>query len=141
MRRKVLWSIALAFAACGGSEGSVDAGACSFAGAPLLTLPSDSGKLEVAVRSCPQPPVLGVDTFELTVTDAHGVAQDGLSLAVLPWMPSMAHGVGTSPVVTAAGGGSYVVSSVYLDMQGSWQLQTQISGPVNDSVTPTIDIP
>ncbi len=130
----------LGAAACGASGGASDAGACTFPAQPFLTLPSDSGRLTVALRGCPQPPTQGVNTIEYTITADGGIPQDGLTLSVLLWMPAMAHG-GNAPPVTPLGDGGYRLDDVYLYMAGSWQLQTKISGPETDSVTPTIQVP
>jgi hypothetical protein len=107
-----------------------------------FTMTSQSGALNVEVRTSPQPPERGTNAIELTVTDASdGKPHDGLTVAVKPWMPAMNHGSSAIPVVTAAGNGKYVVTEVYLFMPGHWELQTSFTGAVTDYVVPAVDIP
>jgi hypothetical protein len=148
MKRGLTLLFALGVAAAGGpgctggDSGGGDGGSCSdFPSQPFLTQTSDAGDLQIALRSCPdQPPVQGVDNIQYTITDTAGTPQDGLTLDILPWMPSMDHGA-NAPTVTASGNGNYVASDIYLFMAGSWQLETTIKGPgTNDSVAPVFDI-
>jgi hypothetical protein len=127
---------------CAGGSGGSDGGSCSdFPSEPFLTQLSDAGDLQIALRSCPeQPPVQGVDNIQYTITDTAGAPQDGLTLSIVPWMPSMGHGA-NAPTVTANGDGTYVASDVYLFMAGNWALETTITGPeTNDSVVPVFPI-
>ena len=114
----------------------------SFPASALSTMTSDGGKLHVAVHSAPyQPLVAGLDCLELVVTDAStGAGVDGLSITMTPWMPAMGHGADTTPLFSALGQGRYVFSNVSLFMPGEWQLRTQFSGEVNDSVEPTFSV-
>jgi hypothetical protein len=113
----------------------------SFDGAALLTLKSDSGTAEVAVRSSPQPPARGEDAFQFTLTDATGNPMPGLVLSVQPWMPAMGHGSSVTPDVRETQPGTYLVTNVVLSMPGSWQLRTSVRGSVKDSFAPTFEIP
>ena len=131
--------------ACGSSEApasSGDGGTSVFPSSTLAVVASDGGKLQIAVRSAPyQPLIAGLESLELIVTDAStGAAIDGLSITMTPWMPAMGHGSDTTPVVTGFGQGRYVVTDVSLFMPGEWQLRTQFSGPVTDSVEPTFTV-
>jgi hypothetical protein len=124
---------------CGGS--AKPAPAPSFGGAALLTLESDSGSLEVTVRSSPQPAARGEDAFQFTLTDASGKPISGLALSVQPWMPAMGHGSSVTPDVQESQPGTYLVTNVILSMPGSWQLRTSVQGSVKDSFAPTFEIP
>jgi hypothetical protein len=141
MRRFWLAAVALgAIAACGGGDesGSTD----SFPADPYTNVASTSGALKVAVRTAPsQPPPRGTCTVELTITDATGAPQDGLDVAVVPFMPSHGHGASVKPNVVAKGGGRYLVSNVSLFMPGSWELRATISGRVNDHATAVVTVP
>src|ERR1700733_7235550 len=78
-----------------GSAGDPDASASadgSFAGDPYVSVSSDNGGLKLDVRTDPQPPPRGTCTAEITIPDANGAPQDGLTLAIVPWMPAMGHG-------------------------------------------------
>ncbi len=117
--------------------------ACS--GAPAatsfpLSVTSDSGALHIDVSASPDPPVIGTDTLELTITRvADGAPEDGLTVDVKPYMPSMGHGTATT-TVTPEGSGQYLVTDVYLYMAGVWQLKTTIAGPVSDHAEPTFQL-
>jgi len=132
-----LASLALV-AGCSGEAIEGDPG--GFPSAPLTTVTSDSGALTIAVRTSPtQPPGRGSITVEYTIT-ADGAA-DEMTLAVVPWMPSMGHGASTEPTVAAMGGGRFVVSGVDLFMPGRWELRTTTSGSVDDSAIIPLQIP
>jgi hypothetical protein len=106
-----------------------------------MTVTSDSGSLHVELTSTPNPPVVGTNRVELTVTRASdGAPQEGLSVDVLPWMPAMDHGTSTTPTVTAEGGGKYLVTNLYFFMAGTWVLKTNFSGPVSDHAEPTFEL-
>ena len=105
-----------------------------------MSVPSDAGQLRLDLTAIPNPPKVGTDTFELTVVDAKdGTPRDGLSMSVVPWMPSMGHGT-SIPTVTPEGGGKYVLSDVYLFMPGTWEFKIAFSGPVSDHADPTFEI-
>jgi hypothetical protein len=142
VRRRACLAAALflASAACSSpNPGPASSGAC-FAGAPYTTTASSSGALAIAVSTCPQPPSVGTNEVQLTITQASdGTPVDGLTLDVEPWMPSMGHGTSTT-TVAPQGGGVYLVTEVYLYMQGSWALRTTISGPMSDNASPLLQI-
>jgi hypothetical protein len=140
---KSLWVLALLapLAACGSS-----APVCNpdptFSGPPLMTgLKSTSGNLNLNVSSDPDtsPLVRNCFAFQYVITDSSGQPVDGLTLSVEPWMVQMSHGSSLTPVVTPMGNGVYQLTSVYLYMEGEWQLQTTISGSA-DTFTPTVQV-
>jgi len=112
----------------------------TFPAEPYMTVTTDSGTLHVAVRTSPQPPEVGNDDVELTVTDASGNPRDELAVSVKPWMPAMNHGT-SETTITPEGGGKYLVTNVYLYMSGVWQLQIAFAGAVSDHVEPEIELP
>lgn len=131
-------SAALALVACG--SGAVG-GDPTFGTAPFATVTTDSGKLDVALYSSPDP-IGRVSSVELVVTDAvSGAPVDALGLDITPWMPAMGHGASTLPVVVAKGDGVYVASDVVLAMPGEWQLRTKVSGTVDDTFVTTVEVP
>ena len=107
----------------------------------LLSLPTDGGKLSVELRSSPQPPARGDDAVQMRFRDTSGAPASGLTISMVPWMPAHGHGTSVKPVVTETEPGVYVAAPVNLFMAGAWQLITTITGPVDDSVTPTLDVP
>jgi hypothetical protein len=130
---------ALALTACSGPAPT--SGTPTFSGTVYLTATSASGALRVDMRTWPQPPAMGTNALELTVTDAaDGAPRDDLTVAVSPWMPAMNHGSSAIPTVTPQGHGKYLVTEVYLFMPGLWQLRTSFSGGVTDHVTPAVEI-
>jgi hypothetical protein len=141
MKRLTLLSAAL-LTALGCSVEPAGGEATSFPAKPLTTLHSDASALTIEVRTAPeQPPGRGVVSVEYRVTDKDGAPVDGLTLEVVPWMPDMGHGSSVKPIVTAEGGGRYVVSNVQLFMPGRWELRTTTFGPVEDRATPSFQIP
>jgi YtkA-like len=119
------------------------AAGCSGASAPAPALPlsvtSDSGSLLVELTATSEPTV-GTNTIEMTVTGASdGQPRDGVSIAVVPWMPAMGHGT-ASATVTAEGGGKYRLTEVYLFMPGTWELEISFSGAVSDHADPTFQV-
>jgi hypothetical protein len=108
-----------------------------------MSVVSTSGTLRVDVRSSPtQPPELGNGSWSYTITDtASGRPAAGLSLDVVPWMPAMGHGTSTTPSVSDTGGGVYVIDDVVLFMPGQWDLRTAISGPEDDKLVVSVDVP
>ncbi|HZU85639.1 MAG TPA: FixH family protein [Polyangiaceae bacterium] len=117
---------------CSGARGSSDP----------ITVTSASGALSVEVVTTPEPPSRGTVTVEMTVKNtSDGAPRDGLTLDMVPWMPAHDHGTSLLPVVMPEGGGKYLFTQVGLYMPGHWELQTTISGPVQDYVAPAFDIP
>jgi hypothetical protein len=113
----------------------------TFPDAPYATVMTESGALQLAVRTAPaQPPPRGVITVEYTFTDAGGQARDGLDLSVTPWMPEMGHGASVEPEIEPLGDGRYDVSKLTLYMPGRWELRTSIAGEVTDHVVVTLDV-
>lgn len=129
-------TLALASCSASGSASPI----ASFTGTPLETVTSTSGAWSIAVRASPSPPVRGVCSFELAVTDAHDAAVEGLSISVVPWMNAMGHGASVTPTVTAEGSGTYRIDEVTLFMPGAWTLRTTFA-PVGGGAIDTANIP
>lgn len=143
--RSGYWLPPAAFAtvllACSGGSSGGSATQSPYSGAPVATAASKSGALSVAVRLSQQPPYAGDLDAELTITETSGnTPVDGLTLAVVPWMPQMKHGTSVKPTSTAEGGGKYLVSGLYLFMPGIWELQTTLTGAKTDSVDPQFNV-
>ena len=137
-------AVALASAVVGGACGGSGAGpaqpSLDFSGPAALTMTSASGQLDVGVRWSPNPPALGFDAAELTLTDASSAPAAGLKLTMLPWMPAHGHGTSTTPTVTETAPGVYVATPIDFYMAGQWELRTTIAGAVDDMVTPAIEL-
>jgi hypothetical protein len=139
--------VALAACACSSSDGGSGSNTCSastsFPTSPFASLASAGGKLRIDVRTAPyQPLQAGLDCIQLVVTDATtGAPVDGLTVGMTPWMPAMDHGSSVTPQPSPPlGQGRYVFTNVSLPMPGEWELRTQFSGAVTDSVDPTFNI-
>jgi hypothetical protein len=138
--RGVVGSVWLAVACAACSSGSTSPPA-SFPPSPFLSTTSESGALQVELRTSPQPPAQGLIDAQLVVTRiSDGTPGDGLTLAIQPWMPAMNHG-SVPPSVTAQETGKYLVTNLDLYMAGRWQLRTNVSGVMTDHVTPDFSIP
>jgi len=129
---------AAALAACGG--GSQQPPVLSFSGAPLETVPSSSGQLQIAVRWSPQSPTVGLDAAELSVTDSTGAPVDGLGLSVVPWMPAHGHGTSVLLDVSSSAPGVFVATPIDIFMTGSWELRLTTTGTVDDTATATFTV-
>ena len=129
--------------ACSSGDPGATTNAGDFPAQALTTLASDSGKLSIEVRTSPeQPPSRGEMSVQFVVRNATGGAPAaGLGIAMTPWMPVMDHGTSTTPDVSETAPGVYVVNHVALFMPGTWQLRTDISGPLVDHVAPSLQIP
>lgn len=112
-----------------------------FPAEPLEVVASASGRLTIAVRTSPQPPIRGINAAQLAVRDVAGGAKDGLTLTVVPWMPAHGHGSSVLPTVTPQGGGIYVLTDLVLEIPGLWELQTTIVDSESDSADPSFEIP
>jgi nitrogen fixation protein FixH len=98
-----------------------------------------TGKLGVAIRWSPTTPIKGSDAVELTILDAVGAPVDGLSVAVVPWMPAHGHGT-VAPAITETAPGTFVANPVYLYMSGQWQLRMTFTGASDDAAIATVEI-
>jgi hypothetical protein len=123
--------------ACGSSPNVQE----DFESTPLATVLSDSGAFQLAVFTNPQPPTNGNVAVRYVITEVASMEPvDGLSLAIVPWMPAMGHGSTVVPSVSAAGSGVYNLNNVYLFMSGQWQLRTTITGGASDSAAPDLSV-
>jgi hypothetical protein len=104
-------------------------------------VPTASATASVSVRWSWSPPVVGYDAAELTITDSAGHAVTGLALTVVPWMPAHGHGASVGPTVSETSAGVYVAAPLDFFMSGQWELITSMTGPVDDTARPSVDVP
>lgn len=126
---------------CGGTPPPIPPVPSSFPLQALTTVASTSGALQVALRSVPDPPVRGQNVGQLTVTDASGQSVAGVTVEVLPWMPSHGHGTSEAVEVTDQGSGVFITNPLYLFMAGEWQIQMKFQGAIDDTATAIVEIP
>jgi hypothetical protein len=140
MTSRDLIAVAVAMAGAGCSSGG-PAETTGFVAGPLMTVNSQTGQLKIDVRTSPQPPERGTNDVELTITGAaDGLARDGLTLRIQPWMPAMGHGTSIVPTITPQMNGKYLLSNVDLFMPGLWQLRLSIYGQTEDHAAPAFEI-
>jgi hypothetical protein len=119
--------------ACGGASSPVADGGTELPstctpGTALQTVTSSAGTYSVSACASATP-VRGTNAFLFLVTDVStGMALEGATVAVQPWMPDMGHGSPATPTVTAGTGGLYEVTNCVFQMGGLWQLRTTIAG-------------
>jgi len=132
-------ALAVTLSACSGPP---TAGTGEFPQEPLLALTSESGALQVEVRTLPdQPPTRGDVSMQLAISDVQtGEPAAGLQLQVLPWMPAMGHGTSIQPTLFESAPGIYQLDHLVLFMPGTWQIRTELQGVVSDHVVPTLEI-
>ncbi len=133
--------LALASGGCGGSPPAIPPVPASFPAQAVSTVASTSGALQVALRSVPDPPVRGQNVGQLTVTDGSGQPIDGITVEVLPFMPSHGHGTSEAVGVTDQGSGVFIANPLYLFMAGEWQIQMKFQGAIDDTATAIVEIP
>ncbi len=115
-------------------------GPASDPGGALTTATSNAGLYQLSVFTDPQPPVRGVLSARLVLTDPKGAPAGGLQLTVTPWMPQHGHGSSVEPQVSEPEPGTYQVTNLYLPMAGIWQLRTTIHGEASDEADPSIEV-
>jgi len=131
-----------AFAAgCGGSPPAIPPVPASFPPQAVAAVNSMSGSLHVELRSVPDPMVRGENVGQLALTDGNGQPVDGVTVEVLPWMPSHGHGTSQAVEITDQGGGVFIANPLYLFMAGEWQIQMKFQGAVDDTAMATVEIP
>ena len=113
----------------------------SFPAQAVAAVNSASGSLHVELRSVPDPMVRGQNVGQLAITDGSGQPVDGVTVEVLPWMPSHGHGTSQAVEITDQGGGVFIANPLYLFMAGEWQIQMKFQGAVDDTAMAIVEIP
>ncbi|MFZ5479579.1 MAG: FixH family protein [Myxococcota bacterium] len=106
---------------------------------PEGAVPTDAGLYDLVVAVAPDPPVVGDASMEVLVT-AEGSPIAGADVAIVPFMPSMGHGLSEEPVVDEVGDGTYEADWVY-PMAGEWEVTVTVGAdPGTDTLTVTWDV-
>ena len=109
--------------------------------APGLSQPSEKGAFVLELALNGNELRNGANQLELSVRDRSGKGVEGAEITVVPWMPSMGHGVWDKPVVTERGGGNYHVENVIIIMGGRWDLRVNIrKGKLQDRALFSFDV-
>lgn len=132
MRAQMAYSLlfcAAASSGCALSSEVVDAG----------PFPSESGELELELGNSSFR--RGENEVIVCVTERRsGEPALGLTLEVVPFMPSMGHGSSGPSSSTELDDGCYELEGVVFNMPGTWELRTEISGAVEDSARLTLSV-
>jgi len=141
-RRAPLLLLGAALTACTTGSGTGIDPNVDFPQEPLLTTTSEDGSLNIELRAAPdQPPTRGEVAIELLITDAATRApSEDCELTVVPWMPSMGHGIEDEPTIVSKGQGRYVVTDFALSMAGTWELRTTIAHCADARATPAFQV-
>jgi hypothetical protein len=141
LRVGIVIGVAASWGGCGGAVPPAPDVPASFPAMVLATADSTSGHLHIALRAAPAPLVRGQNVGQLAITDDAGQPVDGLSLALIPWMPSHGHGTSVQPEITPSEVGVFIANPLYLFMAGEWELRMTFEGVFNDTATATVAIP
>ena len=102
-----------------------------------ITKSSMNGSFKVSLTSADfSPPIIGVNTWQMTVADASDAPVTGAITTIKPWMPDMGHGTSVVPSATdGSTAGSYAVTPLYFFMAGFWATTFSLtSGATTDTV-------
>ncbi len=116
--------------ACAGYSGTVDSYSAN------LQKLGSAGQIQFVLATAqPAPPVKGNNTWTLKLLDAAGAPiQNATFTTIKTWMPMMRHGSSIAPRQAANADGTYSISSLYLIMDGIWQVTfTAQSGSMKDT--------
>lgn len=91
---------------------------------------SSQGKYSVELRFKDGEFVVGQNTADLIIhRDVAGNRDvEGALITVVPWMPTMGHGVLSTPRVIERGAGLYAIENLEASMEGTWELRIDIDG-------------
>ncbi len=160
-RTSAFLALFFGFAACGGGDHStdgspavMDAGTPDLIGAmckdpradvyqPNLMKSSSMGLYTLTLNaSDPAPPILGNNSWTVTVGDPSGTPISTAALAVPtkfgghpnPWMPDHGHGTTLVQVTPATGTGGYTITPLYYYMPGLWTITFTLQANGSDVV-------
>ncbi len=104
---------------------------------------SEKARYRVSYVPAPSPvPMLVVHSWTVTIVDATERPIDEARVTVLGGMPAHAHGLPTTPAVTALGGGRYRVDGLKFHMPGAWVVAFRINASAGiDTVSFALELP
>lgn len=144
MRKTVLVSMfVMAFAqvALSGCEPEAPKGVCEEEdrAVPLelnVDLEGEGGRLLFQLLSvAPEPVDLGANDWTVSISDLSGVAIEGCTLTVTPWMPDHGHGSNEPEGIPGSEDGQYFIEGIEFIMPGYWTASLSATcGEVTDNV-------
>lgn len=107
-------------------------------GTPVDGVPMDGGVYVLALATDPSPPVTGKTTLHIRVGAGDTAAPvEGATVAVVPFMPEMGHGISGDTDLVELGDGRYT-AEWYYPMAGEWEVEVSITSDLGDDVTTAI---
>lgn len=94
-----------------------------------------------ATYSARRTPQVGLNEFDLWLR-LDGLAVDGATLEVEPWMATHGHGVSTSPTVEEVELGHFELKEVLFSMPGRWEIRTEVfmAGKHRAAFAPEVEV-
>lgn len=103
--------------------------------APGLEATGANGVQVTLNEAVPAPPIVGLNSFHLSIQDDAGNTVSGAELTVTPYMPQHHHGSPTVPESEQLENGTYRVTGVEFTMPGFWEITIDVDGGgVSDTV-------
>ena len=99
---------------------------------------TDSGEFSVEVLLPEHRVEPGMNSLDLILHDREDQDVPGAKITVVPWMPTVGHGVLEKPVVNEKGGGLYNVKNILFSTAGQWELRMEIT---SDGTMDTVRVP
>lgn len=93
---------------------------------PGLSKSTAGGLALKIVAATPDPPGKLTNSMTLQLSDAEGRPVDGVTLAVVPFMPDHGHGSSVKPRITPKGAGAYEITNLYYPMPGLWRITVTV---------------
>lgn len=85
---------------------------------------------------------VGFNRAELTLVDADGVALEGATVTISPWMPAHGHGTETVEAAPTDIPGAYATDRLRFQMGGVWELRVHVvQGDAEGDLVATIEVP
>ena len=102
---------------------------------------SEKGHFVIGLYPNVEGSAVGLNSYQLHLSDAQNGAVENATIVVTPWMPDHGHGSDRTPRVFDANEGLYDIDNVVFTMPGRWQLNLEIQvGPIADGVTIELNV-
>ena len=87
---------------------------------------SDTGVFHLELIPKASRNLVGLNRYEIMLSDGQGIAVEQAQLTIVPWMPDHGHGTDREPSISPMGNGVYEVDDVVYTMPGLWHLNVEI---------------
>jgi YtkA-like len=127
--------VALCIALCAGSTGCGSGGTAA-SGELVTSSGSFTGTLEAS------PLEVGLNTAEVSLSDADGAPLEEATVTISPWMPAHGHGTETVDAEATEVAGTYATQRLRFQMGGVWELRVRVvHGDDEGELVATIEVP